>query len=66
MNQKHPCFSQTEVFGVALAKQTKTLEELPPTPSRPLAPPLGPGPRKATAVLFKGLEGARESERAEQ
>lgn len=31
-----------------------------------MAPPLGPGPKEAIAVPFKGLKGARVRERAEQ
>lgn len=36
------------------------------TPSHPLAPLLGPGPKEVAAGPLKGLKGARESERAEQ
>lgn len=31
-----------------------------------MAPPLGPGPKEAIALLLKGLKGARVIERAEQ
>lgn len=53
---------------MALGKEMETLEELKSHSHRqpPLAPPLGPGPKEALAVPFKGLRGARVSVRAEQ